>query len=68
MGRGMGLSKANIFTGKVSPKPGMLGGLMTQKGLLPLAATSVAMGAQGVATDAAGGGGRLIDKAFGQNS
>ncbi len=58
LGRGTGLSKANVFTGKA--------GLLSQKNLLPFAASTAAMGGGLVATDAAGSGGALVDRAFGQ--
>lgn len=58
-GRGMGLSKANLFTGK---GPSML----SQKAVLPIAASFPVMAAGGMATDVAGSGGALVDKAFGQ--
>lgn len=64
MGRGAGLSKKNLFTGKLPQ--GTLSGYMTQKALMPLAGSTVAMGGGLVATDVAGGGGALVDKAFGQ--
>jgi hypothetical protein len=60
LGRGMGLGKASVLGGK---KPG---GLLAQKMVLPIAASTVAFGAGDVATDVASGGGRLVDKAFGQ--
>jgi hypothetical protein len=63
MGRGAGLSKANLFTGSTKPS------LLSQKTLLPLAASGVISGAAtGVTSDLAGGGGRLADRAFGQES
>ncbi len=61
MGRGAGLSKANVFTGK-GPS------LLSQKTLLPLAGSTVALGAGGVAGEVAGKGGELADRAFGQKS
>lgn len=70
MGRGAGLAKQNVFTGKTyAPgSMGMLKGLTTQKAILPIAGSTVALGAGGIATDVAGGGGQLVDKAFGQKS
>lgn len=61
MGRGAGLSKSNLITGK---GPSML----SQKTLLPLAGSTVALGAGGVAGEVAGKGGELADRAFGQKS
>jgi hypothetical protein len=60
MGRGAGLSKKSLLTGKHT-------NLLSQKTLMPLAGSTAAMGAGAVATDAAGSGGALVDSAFGQN-
>lgn len=57
MGRGTGLS-AKTLSGKK--------GFLSQKGLLPLAASGAIMGGVGMATDAAGAGGQLVDRSFGQ--
>lgn len=63
MGRGAQLAKGNVLTGSTTPA------LLSQKTLLPLAASGVISGAgTGIATDVAGGGGQLVDKAFGQKS
>lgn len=61
MGRGAGLSKANIFTGKGNT-------ILSQKGILPIAASFPLMAGGAIATDAAGKGGELADRAFGQKS
>jgi hypothetical protein len=57
MGRGTGLDSRSLFGGR---------GLVSQKGLLPLAAGGVLASGEGIAADAAGGAGRLVDRAFGQ--
>lgn len=66
MGRGAGLSSKSYLTGRKAE--GLLQGLASQKGLVPLAGSTVALGAGGVAGDVAGGGGRMVDSAFGQKS
>ena len=60
MGRGMGLSKGNLLTGGKGPS------MLSQKTVLPIAASFPVMAAGGMATDVAGSGGALVDKAFGQ--
>ena len=66
MGRGAGLSSKSYLTGRKAK--GFVQGLASQKGVLPLAGSTVALGAGGVAGDIAGGGGRVVDSAFGQKS
>lgn len=72
-GRGAGLSARNLvgakgLTGwkkKWLPEVGARG-MLSQKGLLPFAAAPAILGGAAVATDAAGHGGRLVDRVFGQ--
>jgi hypothetical protein len=62
MGRGMGLARSNLLTGNTGKGTSML----SQKTVLPAAASVPVMAAAGMATDVAGSGGALVDKAFGQ--
>jgi hypothetical protein len=66
MGRGAGLSSKSYLTGNKAK--GFVQGLASQKGVVPLAGSTVALGAGGVAGEVAGKGGELADRAFGQKS
>jgi hypothetical protein len=77
MGRGTGMDAGNFipkslraklpktFRGNQIPLTGDRS-MLSQKGLLPLAAGGVLAAGEGVAADAAGAGGQLVDRAFGQ--
>ena len=61
MGRGARLSSKNLFTGN-------RGSLLSQKGLLPIAASFPLLAGTEAAGEVAGKGGELADRAFGQKS
>lgn len=65
-GRGAGLSSKSYLTGEKAT--GFVTGLASQKGIVPLAGSTAVLGVGGIATDAAGSGGALVDRAFGQKS
>ena len=66
MGRGAGLSSKSYLTGEKAK--GLVQGLASQKGIMPLAGATVALGGGAVAGEVAGKGGELADRAFGQKS